>query len=151
MKKIILFIFIALIIGSCITTYEELLDSDIEDIEAYIEENNLDAKKLESGVFVVIDVEGGEEKPDLNSDIVVDYKGYYLDDEVFDSSYATGDPLEIKLSGLIEGWQIGLQEFGRGGKGMILIPSGLGYGVFPPAGIRKNAVLLFDIELIDFE
>jgi FKBP-type peptidyl-prolyl cis-trans isomerase FkpA len=55
------------------------------------------------------------------------------------------------LSGVIKGWQEGLQFFGKGGKGMLLVPSKMGYGSKPPAGIRVNAVLIFNIHLIDIK
>ena len=152
MSRALFFLLIPMLTFSCVTTYEELLEKDIKEIEDYIEDKNLDAIQLDEGVFVVIEEEGSSEKPGLSNIVTVDYKGYYLEDEEeFDSSYSKGTPLEAPLTNLIQGWQIGMQEFGRGGSGIILIPSGLGYGALPPSGIRRDAILVFEIELIDFE
>jgi len=38
------------------------------------------------GMYYVIDVEGSSEKPNSNSTVEVNYKGYYSDDVVFDSN-----------------------------------------------------------------
>jgi FKBP-type peptidyl-prolyl cis-trans isomerase FkpA len=76
----------------------------------------------------------------------VDYTGYFMDGKVFDESVST-----FSLRGVIAGWREGIPLFGKGGKGKLLIPSRLGYGSNPPPGIPKDAVLLFDIHLIDIK
>jgi FKBP-type peptidyl-prolyl cis-trans isomerase len=38
----------------------------------------------------------------------------------------------------------------KGQKNTLLLPSALGYGNNPPPGIPKNAVLIFDVKLVDF-
>jgi FKBP-type peptidyl-prolyl cis-trans isomerase FkpA len=147
MKNVLIILFATTLFFSC---GKDQMTTDEELIQQYIDDNNLLVKALDDGLYVVIDAIGGEERPALSNEITVDYEGKYLDGEKFDSSYDRGKPIVFPLSGFIDGWRMGIPEFGRGGRGTIIIPSHLGYGSNPPTGIRKNAVLVFDIELIDF-
>ncbi len=123
---------------------------DAELIREYVEANNLDAQSTDSGLHYVIDVPGSAERPDLTSTVRVIYSGKLLDGFQFDSS--NGTVREFKLAQLIPGWQEGIPLFGKGGKGILLIPSHLGYGsrIIPGSGIPPNSVLVFDMELVDF-
>ncbi|HFA51065.1 MAG TPA: peptidylprolyl isomerase [Bacteroidetes bacterium] len=124
------------------------LKKDIQIIEEYLADNNLVADSTASGLRYIIDVEGTGNHPNLNDNVTIHYKGYYTDGEVFDQT--TGSPRTFPLNNLIEGWKEGLQLFKKDGKGVLLIPSALGYGSRPPGGIRSNAVLIFDIEVVGF-
>lgn len=124
------------------------IDADL--IREYIEANNLDAQSTGSGLHYVIEEPGSSERPDLLSTVRVIYTGRLLDGFEFDSS--NGSIREFRLAQLIPGWQEGIPLFGKGGKGILIIPSHLGYGpsVIPGSGIPPNSVLVFDMELVDF-
>ena len=122
-------------------------ETDIQLIENYLKEKNLTAEKPPQGVYYIINEPGGEEKPKITNEIKIKYSGYVLDGEVFDSS---NESQYIHLFNFIQGWQIGIPKFGIGGKGKLLIPSKLAYGSASTPG-RANAVLVFDIELINFK
>ena len=124
---------------------EDYDKKDDQIIRDYITAHNLVAEKTESGIYYVIDKPGGTQHPSINSEVKVAYSGYYTDEVFFDK----GGTLTFGLRSVIKGWQQGIPLFGKGGKGMLLIPSGLGYGSNPPPGVRKNAVLIFDIHLIE--
>jgi FKBP-type peptidyl-prolyl cis-trans isomerase FkpA len=123
---------------------------DDEAIQEYLEDNNLEAVKDPSGVYIVTLDEGNDNNPSEINYITIHYEGSYLDNEVFDSSLDK-DPIATYLFNFIEGWKIGIPYFGEGGKGYLFIPSELAYGSDPPGAIRKNAVLKFYIELIKVE
>ena len=125
---------------------EDYVKKDDQIIRDYIAAHKLVAEKTDSGMYYVIGEPGGDKHPNINSEVRVKYAGYYSDGVSFDSNTAT-----FSLFQVIKGWQQGIPLFGKGGKGMLLIPSHLGYGSNPPAGIRANAVLIFDIHLIDFK
>lgn len=141
----LILMFIIAFVSSC-EKDEDVDAKNDKEIQDYITANNLVAVKTASGLYYVIEVPGTDPKPTINSDVRVSYSGYYTDGEVFDSNTLT-----FPLSGVIKGWQEGMQLFGKSGKGMLLVPSKMGYGSKPPAGIRVNAVLIFNIHLIDIK
>lgn len=121
-------------------------------INQYLTENNLTAEKSASGLYYIIEDEGiGNALPTLADEVKVLYTGYLLDDTVFDQT-VNNTPVEFVLSGVIEGWKEGIRLFKKEGKGKLFIPSAMAYGSSPPDGsiIPSNAVLIFDIELLDF-
>lgn len=122
-------------------------EDQIKEIQDYLDSRGLKADKiLSQSVYVVIDQPGEEVKPSLASIVKVNYRGYYTDGTEFDANQGVSFP----LNAVIKGWQIGIPQFGKGGKGVILMTSDSGYGANPPFGIRKNAVLVFDVEVLDF-
>lgn len=81
--------------------------------------------------------------------VVVNYRGTLIDGTEFDSSYKRNMPAEFPLRGVIPGWTEGLAMMKKGGKAMFFIPPELGYGERPRQQIPGNAVLIFDVELVD--
>lgn len=149
-KQFLGLLFLALFITtfSCEKDEVDQVAIDQEIIEQYLADNNITAQKHESGIYYVIHAEGTDGHPSYNSEVVVKYKGFLTDGTVFDQT--NGSSTNFNLPNLIVGWQIGIPLLQKGGKGTFFIPSYLGYGRFPPSGIPENAVLIFDIELIDF-
>ncbi len=85
--------------------------------------------------------------------VLVHYKGELLDGTQFDSSYDRGEePMTFNVrGGIIRGWQEALQLMKPGDKFKLFIPPDLGYGQYGrPNQIPPNALLIFEIELIDF-
>lgn len=119
-----------------------------EDIEAYIEENQLDTTKSETGLFYVVEALGDGEAVTKTSNVLVKYDGYFLDGTKFDSSGDEG--VQIDLNNVIPGFSEGLSYFKEGGKGTILLPSELGYGDTgsQSGAIPRNTVLIFNFEII---
>ena len=130
-------------------TAEEQLKVDLDKITQYIAEKNLTTEVTTSGIHYVIQTPGNGGKPSLSSSVTVHYKGYFLDGKVFDQT--SGTPITFPLNGVIKGWQQCVPLLQKGGKGTFIIPSELCYGTRPPSGIPANAVLVFDIELVDFK
>lgn len=152
MKNLIYILFASVLIFSCkdSVTFQEQLDIDIDIIETYLSENGITAIKDPSGLYYKIDVEGtGTEHPTFSSIVSMAYTGKLLDGTIFDSANSTS-PLMRSLQELIQGWQIGVPKFKKGGKGTLYIPSGYAYGVNAVGSIPGNSVLIFDIELLNF-
>jgi FKBP-type peptidyl-prolyl cis-trans isomerase len=131
-------------------------------ILAYIQANNLTAKATGDGLYYVVTTPGDATRPLLTSTVYVKYRGYVLNGTVkgaqFDSSYELSEqPAQFAMSGLIKGFSEGLKQFGKGGKGQLIIPSTLGYGSTAQGTegqvgyIPANSVLIFDIELTTFQ
>ncbi len=146
---ITLVLFPLLFLNSCAkeTDYSKRDDKSINE---YLLTKNLTAQKTASGLYYLITAPGSSQKPDLNSQVKVHYKGYFLNDSVFESSYSGTAPT-FPLKDVIAGWREGIQLFGKGGQGTLFLPSHLAYGNKTMPGIPANSVLIFDIHLINIE
>lgn len=143
----ILGILVSLLVVSCgKDDPEKIAEKDREKILEYIAEHGIDAIEHESGVFYYIESQGSDAYPQRTSVVRMKYTGTLLDGDVFDGPNTTS----LDLRSTILGWQYGIPLFSKGSSGILLIPSGLGYGQYPQLGIPANSVLKFDIEIIDF-
>lgn len=145
---------VSLTILSCGDDIVNQADVDRGIILDYIEANNLNAIEDPSGLFYTIDVAGTTDKPTLSDSVKVKYKGMRTDGFVFDGTNIDGTTpdktVTFLLDNLITGWEIGIPKYGVGGSGLLLIPSGLGYGSNGFPGLPANSVLIFEMELVDF-
>ena len=119
------------------------------EIKAYIADNNLDAKRTNSGLYYVINEAGTGKQPIATSNVTVTYKGYYTDKKAFGQSPDAG--MTANLQGLIAGWTEGIPFFKEGGSGILLIPAHLAYGSDESRGVPAGSVLIFEIKLISVE
>ncbi len=141
------------------------LNYDISVIEKYLAENRISASKTESGLYYVITEESDGTKPQIGQQVEVNYVGYNLKGQYFDTSYKElaeekgiysaqrepYEPIEFVLGQrkVISGWEEGIALLGVGSKAKLIIPSTLAYG--PRArgeAIGPNEILIFDIELV---
>ena len=96
--------------------------------------------------------EGTGANPITSSRVTVHYEGFLLNGDKFDSSIDRGQPSTFPLTSVIRGWQIGIPLFKAGGKGKLILPSGLAYGRQGAGNsIPPNSVLVFGVELISFQ
>lgn len=134
-----------LFLGSC-------SKDEISEIQDYIDDNGLTGfTQTSEGVFIKFDNPGTDQRPNLGSTVKVHYRGKLTNGTIFDSSFERGTPIDIALTQTIQGWQIGIPKFGIGGKGTLIIPPSLGYGKNGSGSIPGDAILIFDIELINFQ
>ncbi len=127
---------------------EDQLNTDIKKIEEYLAAKNLVAESTASGLHYIIEEPGTGGHPSKEDKVTVHYKGYFFDGNVFDET--TTSPITFPLDGVILGWQEGIPLFQKGGKGKLLIPSGLAYGPSGRNEIPPRTPLIFDVELVDF-
>jgi FKBP-type peptidyl-prolyl cis-trans isomerase len=106
------------------------------------------AIKTASGAIVIPEKEGTGATPTAADKVKVHYTGTLVSGRVFDSSAQRG-PAEFPLNGVIKCWTEGLQKMKVGGKAKIVCPSDIAYGANGNAGIPGNAVLTFQVELLD--
>lgn len=117
-------------------------------ITDYITANNITGVQEVNGIRYVIKKQGSGVSPCLENDVQVIYKGTFLSNgETFDSTLS---PVQFPLNQLILGWQMTFPAFSKDTQVTIFIPSGYAYGPngFPPR-IPANAILIFDIELVN--
>lgn len=148
MNKYVLIVLAFTFLSSCNNSDDNIdyKEKNNNEIIAYINKNNLDAQKSDSGLYYVIDELGSGQQPTATSNVTVAYKGYFLDGKTFDQSDANG--ISFGLHQVIKGWTEGITYFKEGGKGKLLVPSHLAYGNQGRPGIPGGAVLIFDIHLI---
>ena len=106
-------------------------------------------------------VEGAGEVAEAGQVAVVHYTGWLYDadaednrGEKFDSSVDRNEPFKFPLGAgrVIRGWDEGVAGMKVGGKRRLVIPADMAYGergagrLIPP-----NAILVFDVELLDLE
>lgn len=122
-------------------------EKDVEAIDAFLLENNIEHEKHVSGVRMQIH-ELGTGLPAYTSNTVnVEYRGYLFSNGVeFDSAEITRP-----LSGLIRGWQYALMTLPEGSKATVYIPSYHGYGQAPSGEIPANSILVFELEFKDVQ
>lgn len=104
-------------------------------------------KVSESGLGYKIENPGDTAKITRRDVAQIKYTGRLVDGTVFDSS----DDARLSPAGVVPGFAEGLQMLGKGGKATFYIPGDLAYGVdgAPRAGIGPNAMLIFDVEVLD--
>jgi FKBP-type peptidyl-prolyl cis-trans isomerase len=108
------------------------------------------ATKTPSGAIVIPEKEGTGASPKETDKVKVNYTGTLVNGTVFDSSAQHGRPAEFPLNQVVKCWTEAVQTMKVGGKAKVVCPSEIAYGERgnPPA-IPGNAVLTFEIELLD--
>lgn len=166
-KLIICLVGMSVLLGSCLKkdTGCGLTDKNVvapmdeqQDIVDYLNSNSITATKHPSGLYYNITAAGAAGSPTLCSKILIKYTGTFTNGNVFDySDQYNKDGVVFTLGGLIEGWIKGIPLIGKGGRIKLYIPPTLGYGSQdvkdPGTGavvIPGNSMLIFDIELLDF-
>lgn len=129
---------------------QERIKRESEAIQAHLTEKGISAASTPSGIWYVISNPGEGISPSRNAMVTAHYKGTLLDGTKFDSSYDRNQPFTTPLNRVIQGWQEAIPMLKKGGKGTFYIPSALAYGERGAGTIPPNSILVFEIELLDF-
>jgi len=149
MKQIILYILGVLMLTACKTYSDDDLTSFDQQIQDYLKKNSLDFGKSESGMYYSIIHEGdGEEFIRLTDEVTFTYRGSFLSGEVF-QVIKQQDALTFQVRELIIGWQEGLSYLRNHGKIHLIIPPHLGYGSKKTGLIEPNAILVYELEVLE--
>ncbi len=120
-------------------------------LRQYIEENGIEVKPTQSGLYY-IEKKKGKGKKAINGDsLLVHYTGKLINGQVFDSSYDRNEIFLFTLgdSKIIKAWNEGFSFMKEGGEATFIIPSELAYGskgystIIPPF-----SSLIFDVKLV---
>ncbi len=120
--------------------------------EAALDEVAAGFQRTDSGLRYQIIQKGNGKQAEKGKGVSVHYKGMLTDGTVFDSSYQRKQPIDFTLGvgQVIRGWDEGIQLLKVGDKARFVIPSDLAYGSQGAGGvIPPNAILIFDVELMD--
>lgn len=133
---------------------KELGEKNKAEGDAYLAEHKTKegVKTTASGLQYKVIKEGDGAQPKDTDTVKVHYTGKLLNGNVFDSSVDRGQPATFQVNRVIKGWTEALQLMKVGSKWELTIPSEIAYG---PNGsgarIPPNAVLVFDVELLNIE
>ena len=113
---------------------------------AYCTANGITYTEHSSGILYQIITPGTGATPTIASKVLAMYTGKLLNGTVFDSQ--TSNPIEFPLSGVIDGWKIGIPLLKAGGKIKLVIPSALAYSCVGTGPIPGNSPLYFEVTLV---
>ena len=134
-------------------------ETDDKLLQEYFTANNIkNAKKTASGLYYVVTKTGEGANATAGQKATVNYTGRNIKGETFDSNVDSTfnhvSPFEFNLGQhqVISGWDEGVALMNKGEKATFYIPSGMAYGPRARAEkIPENAILIFDIELVDMK
>lgn len=126
---------------------EDYVKANKEWLEVKSKEDGV--KALPKGVYYKVLSSGLQDGkyPTPRSIVTAHYTGWTINGKKFDSSRG-GTPIAFRLSDLIEGWIIAMQQMSVGDRWEIYIPAELGYGRYSQPGIPGGSTLIFEIELM---
>ncbi len=105
-------------------------------------DNNITYTEHPSGLLYQIMNPGTGASLNASSQVNAVYTGKFLNGVVFD---AAATPVTFSLSGVIEGWTIGIPLVKRGGQIRLVIPSSLAYSCVGRGSIPPNTPLYFEV------
>lgn len=120
--------------------------SEKADMAAYCTTNGINYTEHSSGILYQVITQGSGNTPTVNNTVSTVYTGKLLNGTTFD---ATANPISFPLSGVIEGWKIGIPLIQKGGRIQMVIPSALAYSCTGSGSIPPNSPLFFDVTLTD--
>lgn len=105
--------------------------------------------KHRTGVMYKVIKKGDSDRsPNIRSVVSVHYKGSLINGREFDNSWKRNCPEAFRLSDLVDGWKIALQQMHIGDRFMIYIPYEYGYGTRTVGQIPAYSTLIFEVELL---
>lgn len=106
-----------------------------------------EARELNGGTIILTEKAGHGATPSDNDYVRINYRLTLPDGTVIDDT--EGTPVDMPVSGLIDGFVEGLHHMRAGGTYYLAIPPSQGYGSQETSGIPANSTLWFQVELID--
>ena len=123
--------------------------SELATMQAYATANGMTVQTHPSGMLYQIVSPGNGPVPTLSSTVSVKYTGKLMNGTIFDSR--TSSPISFGLSQVIQGWQLGVPLIQKGGTIRLIVPSSLAYGCSAAGTVPADAVLFFEIQLLDVQ
>ena len=123
------------------------------EIISYLNDNGYEVAPDSLGLIYIALKQGNGVFPNDNDVVAFHYTGYYLNGEVFDSSYDKKRPLIVQLgeNKLIKGLEYSLLKMDKGAKSKVIIPFYLAYDDMENGPVPPYSNLIFEIELIDID
>lgn len=119
----------------------EYAKANLDWLAAKAEEEGVIA--LPEGIYYKVLSSGNNDgkHPTPRSIVTAHYTGRTINGKKFDSSRG-GAPIAFRLSDLIKGWIVAMQQMCVGDKWEVYIPANMGYGKFSQPGIPGGSTLI---------
>ena len=121
------------------------------EILAYAAAQNYNMSRHPSGMYYEVVNPGSGAIAVEDSRIYVRYVGRLTSSNAIFDQQQNHTLTGFKLNTLIPGWQIGVPMIQVGGKIRLIVPSSLAYGCRPYSSLPGNAILFFEIELVEIQ
>jgi FKBP-type peptidyl-prolyl cis-trans isomerase len=110
-------------------------------------------KTTKDGLRYQILQEGAGPNPTEGSYVTVNYSGYMLNGDKFDSSVEREEPFTFRIGyhSVLEGWEEGVKLLNKGAKAKLILPPALAFGPRMVGKIPPNSTVVFDIEVLDIK
>lgn len=130
--------------------FKEIAAKNKDDGQAFLTENKKKktVKALASGLQYEVVKTGAGKSPKSTDKVRAHYHGTLVDGTVFDTTQ-NEQPIDIDVQGAIPGWTEALQLMKAGDKWRLFVPPELAYGAEGFGPVPPNAVLIFELELVD--
>lgn len=164
MKKTLVLIAAALVLAACNNTNGVVREIEaaeaegakvVEDaVASFGSEVQEEAQTLPSGLELQFRRRGHDQTlatPTMNATVLVHYEGSFPESgEVFDSSFARGEPADFPLQAVVRGFSEAITHMRPGDEVIATFPGSLGYGAQGRGQIPPNAALRFRIVLLGY-
>ena len=147
-------ILIASILSSCsIESYSTKKIVANNEILSYLSNDGCAVLPDSLGLVYIPLKQGNGVCPKSNDVVAFHYTGYYLNGDVFDTSYGKSRPLIVQLGDnqLIKGLEYALLKMDKGAKAKVIIPFYLAYGNMENGPVPPYSNLVFELELIGID
>lgn len=105
----------------------------------------------DSGLQYKIIEDGNGDSPFESCNVIIHQRCTLLNGKIIADTYKENEPDEVPMEELIAGYREGLMLMRKGGKSKLFIPPELAWGKKGTSNkIPPNAVLIFDVKLVDF-
>lgn len=164
MKRLILAVAAVFSLAACNTNEKSGVEREIEradearadaittalnEIGSEVQE---EAQTFPSGLQLQFTRRGNDQtlaRPTMAANVLVHYEGSFVDGgQVFDSSFARGEPAEFPLRAVVAGFSEAISNMRPGDEVIATFPGSLGYGERGSGPIPPNAALRFRIVLL---
>ena len=159
--SIVVIILLALMLSSCFgPTAENTAESEKAAINEYLAAIRSKGYKIDStqsGLYFIQLEAGSGPFPQKGDLLTLEYTGYYINGNIFDSSeqHLTDGKYQVTYldpaKPMLKGWEEGLGLMNKGRKIYLVIPSSLAYGASGNYLIAPYTTLVFVVKMTDIQ
>ena len=107
--------------------------------------------ETESGLQYSIIEEAEGNRPESSNTVLIHQRCQLLNGKIIIDTYKENEPSEVSMSELIDGYREGILLMTKGSRYKLFVPPDLAWGKKGSSSkIPPNAVLIFDVRLVDF-